>query len=441
MPVEPYKPTVRRIKGLHDTAKREGSVAVIDYEPTVDSIPLRQFMRKARRVLWENRRTRVQYAANLINYMRHGELRLKISQIPEMEARKFSPTRIEKMLGSLEGISDQEMNRMVAKISGDLYKSSKSMMEISKERRAGLEGKVESPPSLLPLVWLVNSIVAARLSEHGMPQTRASPQLQGVVFKRFDRDTLRVSPELQKQHGLSFRTAKTLRDRYAAWNRAALPRSGLGRSPESFARIMWKLKNYGFHGAEQRILLEEALEGEPVSYQALAKYKAELEANIEIARKIRKWEALERRGEIPNPRERREFSEGFARMLGYEGISLSKQPVEAEKLRKQVRAILAELDWSTRSFPQIAGLLGFTERYVRLVNAAFNARPPQGVPNIMREYIERREAEGTGSKRIAPMLRRICTKKTGRGTAVNEGTIQKVLTRIKAESKKSARQT
>ncbi len=429
-----YKPTVKRVKGLHKTAIKEGAISVMDYEPTVDRIVgLSELMKPSRRVVWNERSKLVRNAVNKIIAMRDGEIALKISQIPEMEAMKFSPRAVRASLFLLKDLSQREMKQLIVEISKRLFCSTKGMREIAAELSVNVEKKLNHPVSLIEVVWLVNSLVAARLPEHAVRHIKASPQLQGIIFKEFDRHGPSISHELQLRFGLSFRTMKTLRDRWKAWNRGApnILKMELGRSPESFARITWKLANYGFHGAEQRIQLEEALEGEPISYQVLRRYKKEIEANIDIAKKSREWEKLEKRGKVPDLRKRSGFSEGFSKMLKFHKISPSKNPRAVNKLKKEVKAILAELDWSTRSFPQIASSLGCSENYVRLVNTAFNARPPQGIPNRMRHFIERMEKNGFGARRIAPRLSLICTEKTGRKTSISEPTIQKTLTRIK----------
>lgn len=231
-------------------------------------------------------------------------------------------------------------------------------------------------------VRLVNELTSAReASQIKKGRSVVSPRLKKLIFKQFDRFGVGVSAKIAKRHGLSTKMLENYRKEWIASNpnKPRLYRRDTGRSVQSFVRIMWKLQHYNFHGAIKRIVLEERLAGELISYKHILQYYKGNKHYLRLAMETDYWKELEKKSEIPDLHKRVPFEKGFKKMLRAEGIGLKKNPLKAKELKERVRRVVAGLDRTTRSLDRIARSTDEKRSFVELVNTAFNIRCPKNI--------------------------------------------------------------
>ncbi|MCX6801553.1 MAG: hypothetical protein NT067_00415 [Candidatus Diapherotrites archaeon] len=352
-------------------------------------------------------------------------LQKPVSNGQRMKGFRLRPTREQRALaaaGGLFGLPQfkgwklEEIARLVGEVERRLYRSVDSREKIAKEMsgdRALAEklGLKELAPKGLKLsgslVGAIEEMTGARADWALRAKSVVSPRLKKLIFRQFDRLGVGASVMIAERYGLGSRSYKSLRanlcKEWAALNkgRPRLYRADIRRSVPSFVRIVWKLQNYP-SGLIERIALEEALEGESISSGELHRSFVGNKNYLRMAMETDYWKELEAKHPVPDFNKRVPFPEGFRKMLRAEGIRRKSDPEKAKELEARVRAVLKELDWSTKSFNDVAGQTGEPNEFVELVNAAFNARFGEGTfSNKADEFIRRAARLDYGDKRIA----------------------------------------
>jgi len=369
--------------------------------------------------------------------------------------------KVDSSLKAFDGWHLPDVARVVGEVERNLYKTPMTASEIARRlsaekglaARLKLSGEPQAGFAIKPaFVWLVAELSGARKGRMITTRSVVSPALKRLVFRQFDKFGLGVSPKLlQRYPRLSRRIMSDLREDWLELSKAKpelYRREHKGkpvedqpwRSVQSFVRIMWKLQNYKFNGALDRIAFEEALAGEPITRRSLIRNYKENKEFMERAQSTALWKELGQKNEIPDLHKALSRHEGFVQLLRYYGLGRERAGgrAEAASLRRRASEVLKWLEWTTLSYPEIGKRAGEGHEFVKLVNAAFQARAPAEISNRAREYILGLREQGLGARKISRLLEARNRKTLKEGITIGEKSVDNLLRKWRRKKEAAA---